>query len=136
MNQNELRIGNYVNDSKTGKVVTVDGIQFTGRIVTHDESYDDWKRGIEPVGIPLTPEILERAGFEKEFSASNIGVTVEETLNFRKYGGTRTYFTGWQNGKVHISPDMNCCASIKLKFVHQLQNLYFALTGEELPIEL
>jgi len=121
MNNNELRIGNYVTDSKTGKVVTVDGIQFTGRVVTHDESYDDWKRGIESVGIPLTPEILEKAGFEK----GDIGYD-----NYEK-----GYYTVMVRGQgITISNRHGYLATIK--YLHQLQNLYFALTGEELPIEL
>jgi hypothetical protein len=121
MTQNEFRIGNYVTDSKTGKSVTVDGIQFTGRIVTHDESYDDWKRGIEPVGIPLTPEILEKAGFVGDDSRNDF-YKDDFRVAFHIHDGV----IEWRNERLHEG----------LIPLHQLQNLYFALTGEELPIEL
>ena len=125
MNQNEFRIGNYVTDTKTGKIVTVDGIQFTGRIVTHDESYDDWKRGIKPIGIPLTPEILEKAGFEKDTD----GVYVKMRC---LYWLSKNQDEGILQIALAYSPLFNCSCS----YVHQLQNIIFALTGEELPIEL
>ena len=125
MNNNELRIGNYVTDSKTGKVVTVDGIQFTGRVVTHDESYDDWKRGIESVGIPLTPEILDKAGFDGSNRCFSFGA---HDYLFR-FEGERFYYGYWsEDGFVSESPE--------IKYVHQLQNLIFALCGEELEINL
>jgi hypothetical protein len=53
-------------DSKTKTIVSVDGIQFSGRIVTQDDTFDDGKRGIDPEPISLTPEILRKAGFKKE----------------------------------------------------------------------
>lgn len=129
MDNNELRIGNLVTDSKTGKIVTVDGIQFTGRMVTHDESYDDFKRGIEPVGIPIAHEILEKAGFDR----------TEERL-----AGDYIYiikrFEGQKRFALNISASggyfLPMGTAIDVKYVHQLQNLYFALTGTELEIKL
>lgn len=83
--------------------------------------------------IPLTEEILLKAGFEKK---------VTECKDFR------VDITHYQKDKhyVYLIPDgfefeyetghgrVNLC-KVK-KYVHELQNLYFALTGEELKIDL
>ena len=65
--------------------------------------------------IPLTLEVLEKCGFE----VSNIGNHI-----FYK-NGVIIFF---ENGKWGISCDSRC----SLNYLHQLQNLYFALTGKEL----
>lgn len=75
--------------------------------------------------IPLTPEILEKAGFKKlsydfEFWKNSMWRLKQHKLN------NEWYLT-------HCGEEVDC---IKIKYLHQLQNLYFALTGEELNIEL
>lgn len=81
--------------------------------------------------IPLTEEILIKAGFEKEEqSAPALAIWNEwkhpliQIESAGTAGGTENEFTynGW-NGT-------------ELKYVHQLQNLIFALRGAELNIEL
>lgn len=129
---NELRIGNWL-EWRNPNNENIEPIKIeVADIVTIENK----NRGHYYSPIPLTPEILEKAGFKKQYTESNIGITVEETRNMQQYGGTRTYFIGWSNSKIHVSPEMNCCGSTKLHSVHQLQNLYFALTGEELNIQL
>lgn len=68
--------------------------------------------------IPLTPEWLERCGFANEPIGSNSYIKEDvKIFNFNDDG----IYKMW-NYKVEV------------KNVHQLQNLYFALTGEELTI--
>lgn len=109
---NELRIGNWVNYGDTNKPYKIDLGDFVEIGMKEiDLSY------FNP--IPLTPEILEKAGFEYDqvtFFKNDIhigefksGLFLHSTLN-------------------KVSP--------KITSVHQLQNLYFTLTGEELQIEL
>lgn len=72
--------------------------------------------------IPLTPEILERAGFEKSYvlgSQTNFVYTKGVLSYNESHGGW------WFRGPFTDIPHL-----------HQLQNLYFAMTGEELNIEL
>jgi hypothetical protein len=64
------------------------------------------------IGIPLTAEILEKCNVHL---ASRIAVFIE-SFDLRR----DVIFDGHFNGGII--------------YVHQLQNLYFALTGEELPI--
>lgn len=87
---------------------------------------------IEP--IPLTPEWLGKFGF----------VTMDNEYDYIDWGREDTYlkFSFIQSGlPVDQQPfifeyDQGMGdQKIELKFVHQLQNLYFALTGEELTIK-
>ncbi len=109
MKANELRIGNWVYDDEYYKI---EGWELGAD--NADEAFDP---------IPLTPEILEKCGFVKEsdkwfISSSNIHLTV---FNLREA------FSVYINDKLIVYA-VDC--------LHQLQNLYFALTGEELQINL
>ncbi|MOA66614.1 hypothetical protein D3C78_1934400 [compost metagenome] len=59
---------------------------------------------------------------------------------FRSPNGTSSVYyseaTGMFNWAVHTSIDVqNQIIIARIKHVHQLQNLYFALTGEELTVK-
>ena len=107
MKATELRIGNFVDlYSKTATVCRNDFS--TGLAI---------KKG-KP--IRLTEEWLIDFGF------NNTNTT--EFPNYTK----GMYQCRWRHGETNIC---NNHGFIKdLKYVHQLQNLYFALTGEELKI--
>ena len=119
MNPRELQIGNYVNPYDDF-ITQVTGITNTGKIwlvdnPTHEECA--WKKDkIKPV--LLTEEWLVKFGFEKDGH------------NFKMKGYTFNLKTGnlWWHNK-------NLISLKSITFVHQLQNLYFALTGEELTIK-
>lgn len=128
---NELRIGNWVKVGETiSTVCLIDHNQFIqlsgNAIVNRPEQ-------IEP--IPLTPEILERCGF--------LGCTFN--------GSARNRLDAFRLGalmvKIHNPiynyPDTGTKISVKyhknlthIIYMHQLQNLYFSLTGTELNIKL
>lgn len=77
--------------------------------------------------IPITKDILEKAGFKK---ASFEG---EEIDNLWKLG---RYFSATEFPEVGI--EVYCIGEkVPAKYVHQLQNIYFAITGTELklPVE-
>jgi hypothetical protein len=110
MKANELRIGNWIRTSKEEQVVDVlcDSLS---TINQHCITYDM----VAP--IPLTEEWFVRFGFEHE--------ETEYSWFFHK-DGVRLFF---HNGVWNYSS-----LNTVIKSVHQLQNLYFALTGEELKI--
>lgn len=75
--------------------------------------------------VPLTPEILEKCG----------AVKVEGEWQFKV-----AICALWISFRFHAS---HCYSEIggiylggQIKYVHQLQNLYFALTGTELEVKL
>lgn len=107
INANELRIGNLV--EKNGVVYVADFIT-----IRMAHNYNP---------IPLTPEILEKAGFEIQISQ----------IDFWKKGKVYMYWDGEELSANfgHIEQ-----LDVHVKYLHQLQNLFFALTGEELTVSL
>lgn len=110
MEAKQFRIGNFY-DNGCGNIITVSGL-------TRDNVYFDTKGHVMGEGkpIPLTEDWLERFGFRK----SHRGKFEHDNLPYDIYGGTGLYMHG-------VKPE--------IKHVHQLQNLYFALTGEELTLK-
>lgn len=116
---NELRIGNWVNKKCYG------GTQFL--IEKIDGSYIKWvedgSAACEP--IPLSPEILEKLGFVEKDRA------LLERHGFRNFFHKKAVVQLGTNiiktwvGKMREPVE-------HLKSLHQFQNLYFALTDEEL----
>lgn len=74
--------------------------------------------------IPLTPEILERCGFEYGNGKFN---------EWWVSGKFTLYNNGYKN-KNDIEFEESFY-KVRIKYFHQLQNLYYALTGEELEIK-
>lgn len=109
MTANELRIGNYVLDSYNGKITRINWQE----IKWIQEVTDRY------ASIELTEEILLKYGFEKKQSYIN-GVGLCVFFENKKFNYRLNEFF-----EVVL-------LKIKLKNLHQLQNLYFALTGEEL----
>lgn len=109
MKANELRIGNWV------KGITGNPIKLTGADIFVLEQGDD--NGLcEP--IPLTPEVLEKCGFEK-----SLGVyVINKACIFGSLSKINIYIEDYDADYEFTCPE----------HLHQLQNLYFALTGEEL----
>ena len=133
INANELRIGNFI--YRTSKMQPSDNILCTAaeilkegvcigywQYAAHFAKDDEIKKHVVAYEnlnpIPLTPEWLRKLSFE--------------------YAGYK-----WVNDLVELTNDFNILNgedrtawSIKVNSVHQLQNLYFALTGKELQYEL
>lgn len=142
----EIRMGNWLiakdrdGDTRYVKVENFDTRAinwFTTSYTVEAEAYfiEDRSHGGSWVeGIPLTTEILEVAGFDGD-------------LDWRVKGNDGVVFR-LKVPKTNLTIDMNAMGGITLfdkgcvstgtniQYVHQLQNLYFALTGTELIIEL
>jgi hypothetical protein len=114
MKVTELRINNWVQFKHTETPVRVDLGDFVMAREYKDERLDDY----EP--IPLTEEWLEKFGFDE--IEMSIPVAYKTKSGFRIKEDQRGYWMQYKYGTVII------------KHVHQLQNLYFALTGEELTL--
>lgn len=125
MRVGELRIGNkiclYKGEGLTG---TVSGIHSDGVIICSDAA-GGWS--IEDIeGTPLTEEWLKKFGFTVVAAPSAYGYDCNKV--------SKNYILrGAWNGKNYFALEiLNDGHHKKIEFVHQLQNLYFALTGEEL----
>jgi hypothetical protein len=134
MKASELRIGNYVNvpnyeqcpfridafEHCSEKFIKVaQEVKLNGFEVHPITWYGD---NLQP--IPLTVEWLLKFGFEKSGLWTYV-IELQGNLKLVYYLGEK----GWSIGFKSYSDFSN------LYYVHQLQNLYFALTGEELTIK-
>jgi hypothetical protein len=128
---NELKIGNWVMAPMRLTTESYETKDFNTlipyRIVFISENYGHAEL-FQP--IPISPEILEKAGF-------NLRV-IEESVFKEKYYANRAFWfdkepfiEGYQFS-IRGHSYFNCF----IKYVHQIQDLYFALTGEELNITL
>jgi hypothetical protein len=79
---------------------------------------------VEP--IPLTEELLLKSGFTKEYN----GFCNDIELSYGRY----LYNDGVNDAKLFVS--INSAeyplSNIPIEYLHQLQNIYFDLTGKEL----
>ena len=125
MKANELRIGNYYDNNGVPKLVSPSTIE---------EVWDAERTWCKP--IPLTEEWLLKFGFEKGnnnwfrlyFNYDNLADSDCLTYNINsKMLCLESFYDGEKKGSIQL-------LSLGEKHVHQLQNLYFALTGEELII--
>lgn len=138
MKAEELRVGNYVKiDTGIGKVVSLMNNTFCNEYANDDynitiEMEDGTFREEEEgkiEGIPMTEEILLNCGFEyindDNKKAGLISPTDELGARFRI---------------IHFDNDfrmiLNTWNYLPIKYVHELQNLFFAFSRKELNIQL
>ena len=119
MDARELRIGNLLQIEDRGFV----------RVCTIWKEYFDVECDGKSYGgdfstpIPLSPEILEKAGFKNSGNRYQI------------WFGDFEFQSVDNNGIVDVCCD-GMLISLKFKYLHQVQNFYYMVTGEELNIEL
>lgn len=115
----ELRIGNYVQPkNNSGKEATVGTVFAIGSYLVsvngNNNQYDYHQ--IEPVQI--TGDILSKCEFVKQ-----------------EYNDTVVYYNPLMTLDAYFRLNIDGY-NIEVKYLHQLQNLYFYLTGEELEVKL
>jgi len=110
----DLRVGNIIHNMLVNEIQTIEEI--------YRESFNA-SGCFTTIGyckpIELTEEWLIKFGF-KEYIRSN-----GKTYDLKDF-----WEIDYENGKYFISE----IEVMDIKYVHQLQNLYFALTGKELEI--
>lgn len=121
MKATELRIGNYIEKSlKSGN-----GRKLYNRLTITDFNHiyeNDGSFNYEP--IPLTEEIFLKCGFKKD--TKGVLVLNKNIYSLILWGGEVS---------IYLKIDESVL-SIEIHYLHQLQNLYFALTGKELEVNL
>jgi hypothetical protein len=125
MNHKELRIGNYINMAEYGiSPVDIEDLEFIEGCKKCNYTY-----------IKLTEEWLEKFGFIKKYAES----AFEEGGYYLDKNGNRVY--SWIKGVFNLEIQSNGEIWFEvyshynhIEYVHQLQNLYFALTNEELTL--
>jgi uncharacterized protein YpbB len=120
---NELRVGNLI--IYAGRIITVTAIK--KNLIFNGKNFDlNMEPCYEPFrGIQLTDEILRDWCCFKDY----VGIFSHEKIGsimFKPVYG-HSHFLVKSNGGYPLT---------SVKYLHQLQNLYFALTGEELTVNL
>jgi hypothetical protein len=127
MKANELRIGNWVMVFPVKHPQQVCDVMFDS--VNTDSVFGQHYGEVDP--IPFTEDWLLRFGFKKfetsDISGHDIIEPNEKTIYYEK--GRFTIVQWGMNTPLFFSSHH---LRVQIQHVHQLQNLYFALTGEEL----
>ena len=126
MKASELRIGNLVLNG-FGNEDVVDGI--TESIIRCKIDTGCKIEGINP--IPLTEEWLVKRGFEKHDNPEwrlLYGNANDDEYMYIDFSKEILYLKAGYKGEIYVHPFKG------IQHVHQLQNIYFALTNEELTI--
>ena len=126
---NELRIENFISISP---IYHKDDIR-----IVYLKMLNAIENGFEVFGIPLTEDILLKLGFVSTSIQGDILTLFLSDSDKNEFSRQRIDF--WKNnqdGKVELCRGGVCFKMVICKYVHQLQNIYFALTGEELQINL
>jgi len=122
MKANELRIGNKLEKYLPPQIsewIEVDvSLEHIRQIKDNPDTH-----GLRP--IPLTEKWLEKFGFDKHRIFGDCKYTLSKDFVF-------SVFKDDQDDYFYLIFQENV---IEIKHVHQLQNLYFELTGEELKIQ-
>lgn len=115
----QLRIGNVFKEKYSGQTIKV--IELTEKNVTFDGIFtNDW----QAESIQLTEEWIVKLGLEKSrniyLPQGEIDICVNAKIVY--IGGCDL-------------PLDNQYFELRCEYVHELQNLYFALTGQELTLK-
>ena len=138
MKAEELRIGNYVKiDSGIGKVVSLMSNTFCNECANDDynitiEMEDGTFREEEESkveGIPLTEEILLNCGFEY-VNPDNKAIGMLSPDDGKGNKQRIMYFD------TNFRMILNTWNYRPINYIHEVQNLYFAITNKELNIQL
>ena len=151
----ELRFGNYVrltdpNDKTENMVVggimpdkislwLPNKVSSGDREILNGVVIPDWQHedGFEINPIPITEKILEKCGFKIDDKQAilkiNDWIYIEAVIHSETEVGIammdiKEFATGF-----HPTRSIQY---LPILYLHQLQNLYFALTGEEIEVEL
>lgn len=121
----ELRIGNYFEvDGAIFKTSVITKSNFIGEPVTN--SYAMRASGNIRKPITLTSEILEKCGFKEAYPLADYYLK-EGFYGEPKFKDCKFILYDYEGNEVLNEP---------LQYLHQLQNLYFDLTNQELTIDL
>lgn len=127
MKANELRIGNLIHvknyDAKWCKVIVIGKYKIGHEGPTADHNENEIE-DIEP--IPLKEDILLKCRFVKQ---NSMCFTLNDFfISYYSDDNNKVYLDRFIYNVLNFSNE----SEIEIKYLHQLQNLYFALTNQEL----
>ncbi len=123
MKASELRVGNLI---ESGMITRMD---IGDTLYSMEVTKNGKRRNISnPAGELLTEDWLLRFGFEKDLVCEDWSIKKVFPNLTNPEVGDNTFF-------IFLNEGYSTYGKYKFQYVHQLQNLYFALTGEELILK-
>lgn len=123
---NEIRIGNMFHKIII-ESITKTGVNFSAQYEGYLETPFD---NLKP--ILLTEEVLIDFGFAKNEDAGNWNSPTHRIYSFKNFSvGIKENYIGWYNSS---EDDFYSSFYPKFEFVHQLQNFFFCLTGNDMDV--
>lgn len=120
----DIRIGNWVNGNYNGFSKDVQIYAISHTYIQHSTENDLPIANFKP--IELTEEWLKKFGFEYDYDQESKSWSLMTSCEKFDY-----LFEISNKYQEYFQPDF---LRIDIKYVHQLQNLYYALTGTELEL--
>ena len=129
--------GHFQEWNEYGKVVSITECYITIKYIGREDDYgfkDVEEEDINP--IPLTLEILEKNGFIKSNSVSDIPpLDKDEDGNmYYSFKGENKFWGWWQPDNIFFIP-ANAMGNIEIRYVHELQHA-LRICGIDKTIEL
>jgi len=139
MKTSNLRVGNFIKSTSfdVSRVVSIDAngnVEFVHYAIP-DSEIGVWQDG-EITPIRITEEWLLMFGFNKFGNLNQtyfLNHDLETSFSFGNYAHAQTDRRSKPN--LIIEGRIICPDNGNLKYVHQLQNLYFAIKGTELTLK-
>lgn len=129
MNCKELRIGNLILFSEESTVFEITGVDKSGLYVRDNITKEEtWIELDQFEGIKITEKILLNSDFERSQDLS--GAPINDILEYYNLDGYKFMFD-------HNNKLMLCGYNWNtkhMKYVHELQNLFYDLSGIEIDI--
>lgn len=135
MKASDLRIGNYYTSVKFGVVVKCDISDLSDLCAKSDGAIDHPPIDEMFAPIPLTEDWLNDFGFKNDYAkhwTKSIGKYYSEGQLIISYSFSREDKEAFQVSQGTGGDNCTWIYPPKPKYVHELQTLYYALTGKEL----
>lgn len=133
MRINDLRKGVYYNDTRINKIFRVES--FYDNAINHGDQDYSCTLIKDAKGIPLNEEWLLSFGFKEIIiKPSSLCPYPQKTGEYCKYMFDNKGFivVAFRDNGVFVLLDDHLCYLKKEIFVHDIQNLWFAISGKEL----
>lgn len=148
MKTNELRIGNWIKyEDKLVQVVQLSSLMILCQRDENQFLVNCTPKVFQP--IELTEEVLVKIGFVKVHKKNIVGFNnvnefiLKNDINDNEFVNISYHLFESGNSIINIEQgdyysgiDDNYIYKLNIKYLHELQNIYYCLTGEELEVSL
>lgn len=134
MNAKELRIGNLIKwQDESHEIVSVTAIDIENNECYVATSNNEQAQIEEFEPIQLTDELIYKLGFQDMGNCFNYNI--DPALSFRVLSSKGDYYPSIIEEPEFAGLEPNIVTLKSIQYLHQLQNLFFALTGGEITFK-